>query len=144
MQRSRRHNPYPLTWEIPAGIASGVLLVLALGVHLGNGLAHYTAGDGWTWPHSRDLFASIPAVLSHSGAVAGAAGWILAVELMLILCLGWAGAVTWQRWGAARLKGMASPEQAEQVLGIRRLLKVAHIIRPDIHTRRRLTIRGLR
>ena len=143
MQRSRRHNPYPLTWEIPAGIAAGALLVLAIGVHVGNGLARYTAGDGWTWPHSRDLFASIPAVLNRTEAVPGAA-WILGVELLLILGLGWAGVATWQRWGAARLKGMATPQQAEQVLGVRRLRKVAHIIRPDLNSRRRMTIRGLR
>ena len=143
MQRSRRHNPYPLTWEIPAGMASGLLLVLALGVHLGNGLAHYTAGGGWTWPHSRDLFASIPAVISRSEAV-GTGGWILAVELLLILGLVWVGVASWQRWGSARLKGMATPEQAEQVLGVRRLRKVAHVVRPDLHTRRRATIRGLR
>lgn len=135
MQRSRRHNPYPLTWEIPAGIAAGVLLVLALGVHVGNGLGHYTAGDGWTWPHSRDLLASIPAVLSSTEAVPGAGEWILAMELVLIAGLCWAGVTTWQRWGADRLKGMATPQQAEQVLGVRRLRKVAHVVRPDLHAR---------
>ena len=25
MQRARRHNPYPLTWEIPRGIACAIL-----------------------------------------------------------------------------------------------------------------------
>ena len=144
MQHERRHNPYPWTWELPAGGACAVLLVLALGVHLGNGLAHHTAGDGWTWPHNRALFDSIPNVLSSTEAVPGAGEWIISVELLLILGLGWAAVTAWQRWGADRLKGMATPEQAEQVLGVSRLRRVAHIIRPDLHTSRRATIRRLR
>lgn len=144
MQRSRRHNPYPLTWEIPAGIAVFVVLMLALGVHAGNGLAHLTAGLGWIWPRQQDLFASIPAVLNSTGsAPGGAGGWILAVELLNLAGLAWAAVTTWQRWGSERLKGMATPEQTEQVLGVRRLRKVAHVVRPDLHTHR-ATIGGLR
>lgn len=134
MQRSRRHNPYPLTWEIPAGIACVVLVVLALGVHAGNGLAHLTEGYGWIWPRQQDLFASIPAVLTNTAAAPiGVHGWILTVELLNIAGLSWAAVTTWQRWGSERLKGMATPEQAEQVLGVRRLRKVAHVVRPDLH-----------
>lgn len=144
MQRSRRQNPYPLTWEIPAGIAVFVVLVLALGVHTGNGLAHLTAGLGWIWPHQQDLFASIPAVLTSADtASVGVGGWILAVELLNLAGLCWAAVATWQRWGSERLKGMATPEQAEQVLGVRRLRKVAHVVRPDLHPHR-ATIGGLR
>ena len=136
MQRSRRHNPYPLTWEIPVGVACAVLLVLALGVHAGNGLAHLTAGHGWTWPDQRDLFASIPRVLASNDATSvGVREWIVTVELMLIGSLGWAAFSTWQRWGPSRLKGMATPDQAGQVLGVRRLRKVAAIVRPDLHGR---------
>ena len=36
MQRARRHTPYPLTWEIPLGIACAILFTLAVGVHLGD------------------------------------------------------------------------------------------------------------
>ena len=28
MQQQRRHNPYPLTWEIPLGVLLGAVLVL--------------------------------------------------------------------------------------------------------------------
>lgn len=134
MQRARRHNPYPLTWEVPLGIACAVLLTLAIGVHLGDALAHLTAGQPWAWPRSRELFASIPAVLTTEPPPAvNARTWIVTVELLLTGSLGWAGYSTWQRWGPSRLKGMATGEQAEQVLGVRRLHKVAAIVRPDLH-----------
>lgn len=137
MQQARRHNPYPLTWEIPVGIACVVVLTLAVGVHLGNGLTHLTAGQGWVWPQPRDLLTSIPALLSPgSGMTVGdPRPWILAVELLLTGSLVWGAYTLWQRWGPQRLKGMASPEQAERILGVRRLRKAAPIIRPDLHGR---------
>ena len=137
MQRARRHNPYPLTWEIPLGIACAILLTLAVGVHLGDALAHLAAGQPWAWPQPRDVFGSIPAVLAAEPASAAVDPrvWIVTVELLLTGSLGWAAYSTWQRWGPSRLKGMATNEQAEQVLGVRRLRKVAAIVRPDLHAR---------
>lgn len=143
MQRARRHNPYPLTWEIPLGICCAILLTLAVGVHLGDAIAHLTAGQPWDWPRSRDLFATIPTVLTAKTepAAVDPRMWIVTVELMLIGSLGWAGYSTWQRWGPSRLKGMASREQTEQVLGVRRLRKVSAIIRPDLHRPRKAEAR---
>jgi hypothetical protein len=43
-QQSRRHDPYPWTWEIPLGIALVILIVLVCGVHLGRGIANVLAG----------------------------------------------------------------------------------------------------
>ena len=139
MQRELRHNHYPWTWEIPAGVACAVLLVLAVGVHLGNGLAHLTSGRGWTWPAPSQLFASIPAVLNSAPTPSpfGVHAWVLAVELLLLGGLGWATVAGWQRWGPSRLKGVATREHAEQVLGVTRLRKVAPIVRPDLHPVRR-------
>ncbi len=139
MQRERRHNPYPWTWEIPAGVACAVLLVLAVGVHLGNGLAHLTSGQGWTWPAQSQLFAGIPTILNSAPTTSpvGVHAWVMAVELLLIGGLGWAILASWQRWGPSRLKGVATRDQAEQVLGLTRLRKVATIVRPDLHTTRR-------
>ncbi len=136
MQRDRRHNPYPWTWEIPVAAACAVLLVLAVGVHLGNGLAHLTSGHGWTWPASSQLFASLPVVLTnHTGGV-GVGAWIITVELVLLGLLAWIAVWSWQRWGPSRLKGVATREQAEQVLGLTRLHQVAGIVRPDLHPTR--------
>ena len=107
------------------------------GVHLGDALAHLTAGQPWAWPQSRDVLSSIPAVLAAEPASAAVNPrvWIVTVELLLTGSLGWAAFSTWQRWGPSRLKGMATGDQAEQVLGVRRLRKVAAIVRPDLHGR---------
>lgn len=50
MQRERRRDPYPWTWE-PA-LVVGVLVVvgLACGVQFGRSLANLLVGAGWTWP----------------------------------------------------------------------------------------------
>ena len=137
MQRERRHNPYPWTWEIPVGIASAVLLVLAVGVHLGNSLAHLTTGRGWTWPPASKRFASLPAVIGNPADGVGVHTWIVTVELLLLSGLSWIAVWAWQRFGPSRLKGVATREQAEQVLGRTRLHKVAGIVRPDLHPTRR-------
>ena len=137
MQRERRHNPYPWTWEIPVGIACAVLLVLAVGVHLGNGLAHLTSGHGWTWTPASQLFANLPVVLTSPADGVGVHAWIVTVELVLLGSLAWIAVWAWQRFGPSRLKGVATREQAEQVLGRTRLHKVAGIVRPDLHPTRR-------
>lgn len=133
MQRERRHNPYPWTWEIPVGIACALLLVLAVGVHLGNGLARLTSGHGWIWPASTQLFASLPTVLTNPTDAAGVHAWIVTVELVLLGSIAWAAVASWQRWGPSRLKGVATRDQAAQVLGLTRLHRIAGIVRPDLH-----------
>jgi len=64
MQRSRRGDPYPFTWEIPAAIIASVLLVLVLGVHMGRAAANLLAGAGWGWPAQAELFRSLPGTLA--------------------------------------------------------------------------------
>ena len=60
-------------------------------------------------------------------------GWIVVVQLVTIT-LGIA-ATGWllRRWGPHRMKGMASPAEAERLLGLRRLRKVATVVRPDLY-----------
>jgi hypothetical protein len=67
-QQSRRHNPYPWTWEIPLGIVLVILMVLVCGVHLGRGIANVWAGAGWAFPRRVELFRSLPAVLRGDAA----------------------------------------------------------------------------
>jgi hypothetical protein len=56
MQRERRHDPYPWTWEIPAAVITLVLLIVATGAHLGRSAANLLAGAGWTWPTMGGFF----------------------------------------------------------------------------------------
>lgn len=61
-------------------------------------------------------------------------GWIAAVEVMFLLA---AGAVSYWvlgRWGPGRVRGVASGEEAERLLGRSRLYRVRRIIRPDLYS----------
>lgn len=145
LQTNRRHDPYPLTWEIPAGTLTLLLTLAALGVHLGRGLANWAAGNGWTWPSGRALLSSLPAVLTGH-ATAGLAtlpatpatsvaviGWIIAIETVLLLATALATVVVLRRWGPGRMRGMASRADAETTLGLTRLRRTRSIIRPDLY-----------
>jgi len=145
MQRSRRNDPYPFTWEIPAAIIAGVLLVLVLGIHIGRAAANLLAGAGWGWPAQAELFRSLPGILGGDGgaglprAFHGGAGqsalWtsIGACELLLLILLGWGFKIGLDRWGPQRVQGMATRAQAEQMLGRTRLRKASAVVRPDLY-----------
>ena len=145
MQRARRNDPYPFTWEIPAAIIAGVLLVLVLGVHLGRAVANLLAGAGWAWPAREQLFVALPRVLGGDagaglpGALPGGAGqaglwmWIGVTEILLVALLVWALKVGLDCWGPRRVQGMATRAQAEQMLGRSRLRKVSAVVRPDLY-----------
>ena len=147
MQTERRHTPYPFTWELPAGIAAAMALLLVLGVHAGRAVANWTAGAGWHWPLPTALFSSLPAVLGGDpdaglpttlATATGAGqllGWIAAVDVLILVAGVGVTAYCLRRWGPARLKGMASPTEAEASLGLSRLRRVRHIIRPDLYPR---------
>ena len=145
MQTERRHNPYPLTWEVPAGILTGAAALLIAGVHVGRALANWSSGGGWHWPAATALLSSLPAVLGGS-ATAGLGGhlaipaapghllgWIVATELLIVAAGTVLAVVALRRWGPDRLKGMAAAREAEAALGRSRLRRVRHIIRPDLY-----------
>ncbi len=50
MQRERRRDPYPWTWEPALVVGVVVVMGLACGVQLGRSLANLLVGAGWTWP----------------------------------------------------------------------------------------------
>ena len=99
LQQERRRDPYPHTWEIPAGTAIMTLLLAVVGVQVGRSLANWFAGADWHWPPSRRLLSSIPAVLagnatagltptpSPAATSAAVIGWIAAVASILVLVL---------------------------------------------------------
>jgi len=149
MQRSRRNDPYPFTWEIPAAIIAVGLLVLVLGVHIGRAVVNLLAGVGWGWPSREELFRSLPGILRGDadaglpGALHGGVGqsalWtsIGATELLLLILLAWSLKVGLDRWGPQRVQGMATRAEAEQMLGRTRLRKASAIVRPDLYGKQR-------
>ena len=142
-QADRRRDPYPFTWEIPVGVLAGWLLLACLGVHLARAIANATVGAGWTWPEGRNLFTSLPRILAgdptaglslnHPAAGTVALyGWLITVQVLLLAVTVIATIWGLRRWGTGRMHGMASAAEAEQLLGISRLRRVAPIIRPDL------------
>ncbi len=120
MQRERRHNPYPLTWEIPLGIVCLVLLLLVLGAHGGRAAANLAAGRGLTFPPTTELFPASIGLL-HGDAAAGLdnppakaasprslQAWIVASEVLVLALSAWVGVIAYLRWGPGRMKGMAT------------------------------------
>ena len=51
----------------------------------------------------------------------------------MVVALGWLAIFVLQRWGPGRMRGMATSAEAERMLGVTRLRKVAGIVRPDLH-----------
>lgn len=145
MQRERRHNPYPWTWEPAAAAAMTLLLAVLLLIHASRATANWTAGGGWTWPASRDLFTSTLAVLGGDATAglapipAAHAGEGLLMTFIVMGQLAWLaaaiGAVVmwWPRWGPGRIAGIASISQARAVLGRAALREDARVIRPDLY-----------
>ena len=156
MQRERRRDPYPWTWEIPVAVALAALFVIVIGIQLGRSVANLLAGAGWTWPDANAgafpspigtaFWTSLPGVVGgHADAGLptptpdGLAGrglvWVsLAMtEVALLTATIWVGVWAYQRWGPGRMRGMATAAEAEKVLGVTRLRKVADIVRPDLY-----------
>lgn len=143
LQHQRRHDPYPFTWELPVAALLAVVLVMVLGIQAGRTLAIAATGGGWWWADARGLFSSLPGILTghadsglrHPVNVPQPvlAGWIIATDLLLLTLTGIAGWWAWRHFGPTRLKGMASRADAEATLGLTRLRRVRHIIRPDLY-----------
>jgi hypothetical protein len=161
VQKERRREPYPWTWELPVAAALVVTVVIVVGVQLGRSLANLVAGLGWTWPDTASgagvgvespvgtaFWTSLPGILAGDAA-AGLAppvpsdlpgrGWlwtsVTLTEVMLLALTIWAAVRLYVRWGPGRMRGMATVAEAENLLGIARLRKVASIVRPDLYGR---------
>ena len=144
MQRSRRTNPYPFTWEIPLALVVAVLFLLLMGVQLGRSAANLLAGTGWVFVDRAALFTSLPGIISgHAGAGLGPLShhpgpsvlWGSIGTAEAIILVGCAAGLKWGlgRWGPGRLHGMATRAEAEALLGRTRLRKHAKVIRPDLY-----------
>ena len=149
MQRSRRANPYPFTWEIPLAAAVAAVLLLILGVQAGRAGANLVAGAGLTLPPRQALFTSLVDVLrGDAGAgLTGAAGhlagpvavqvWVAVTEALMLPLIVWAGTVGIDRWGPGRIHGMATRREAEKLLGRSHLRHIRAVVRPDLYGKRR-------
>ena len=148
-QRSRRQDPYPWTWEMPLAVILAVFVLISFGVHLGRAVANLLAGSDWRFPSRVNLFSSLPAVLRGDagaglvdlyGPVASPSGLltcVAATELILLAPTVFLIKYGFNRWGPGRTKGLATPGEAEKLLGVTRLRRSRRIIRSDLYGKHR-------
>ncbi len=140
------------------GVALAGGFAIVTGLQLGRSLANLVAGAGWTWPDpdagqftspiGTAFWTSLPGVVTgdssaglaqdeaSNGRLAGPTltwGCVIVTELLVVAALGWLAIFVLQRWGPGRMRGMATSAEAERMLGVTRLRKVAGIVRPDLH-----------
>lgn len=142
MQQSRRTTPYPYTWEIPLTATITVVLTLVLAAHTARTLANVFAGAGWDFTPQAELFTALPGILggdARAGLGPGAAAspgllyaCLVVVEVVTVMLIVWAVIAGMRQWGPARVRGMATRAEADTLLGLQRLRKVAPIVRPDL------------
>ncbi|MDN5893466.1 MAG: hypothetical protein L0H93_05520 [Nocardioides sp.] len=156
MQHERRRDPYPWSWEIPVAIMVAVAVVAVLGIQLGRSAANLAAGAGWTWPAADTGMVSSPVGTAFWGSLPGVLGgdagaglsapapdslagtgllwtFLVVTEVLLLVLAAWAAISIYLRWGPGRMHGMATAGEAENLLGVTRLRKVAALVRPDLH-----------
>jgi hypothetical protein len=146
----RRRDPQPIGqgWEVAVAVIGGALLGLSLAALCGLGVASALFGHGWVWPHGTDTISHVLGGLltGHPGRgldahqaplVAGPTAVYLCVaacELALVVASIVVGVLfaRYRRPGDAR-GGMATRGEAEQILGMSRLLAARAVIRPDLY-----------
>ena len=57
----------------------------------------------------------------------------MVVEVVTVMLIVWAVIAGMRQWGPARVRGMATRAEADTLLGVGRLRKVAPVVRPDLH-----------
>ena len=143
MQQSRRTTPYPYTWEIPFTATITVVITLVLAAHTARTLANAFAGAGWDFTPQTELFTALPDILGGDARAAldpGASAspgllytCVVLVEVVTVMLIVWAVIAGMRQWGPARVRGMATRAEADTLLGVARLRKVAPVVRPDLH-----------
>ena len=148
LQQARRTNPYPWTWEIPVAVIVSALLVMAVALHAARTIANAVAGGDWQFPLRSELFSSLPGLVTGD-ATAGLAFtpdayatahqlwfWIALTELVVIVVIALLVRTVLRQHGPGRIQGMASPREADRLLGTARLGRNAAMIRPDLYAKR--------
>jgi len=146
-QRGRDPQPMGRGGEVALVALAGVALLLVLAALVGLGVAAALFGGGWVWPAGHDTVGAVAGGLlsGHPGAglpSAAAArvpapsvvyGCIAVVEVLTVALAALVGVLFWRyhRPGDAR-RGMATRDEAAQVLGTGRLQAAKAVLRPDL------------
>jgi hypothetical protein len=133
VQQSRTHV-LPLTWEIPTTIAASWLFLSLLMLPLGEAAATWLTGQGFTWPESGLMEATV-AVLQGEPASEPALVYALialfevGVALIGLLAL----SLWWRSYGPGAQHGLATRSDIAVALGFTNLRRRKSVIRPDLY-----------
>lgn len=144
-QRERRRNPYPWTWEPAAAVVTALALVVVVGLQAGRTLANGVATGRWRLAPPDTWVTALPALLAGDAAAGlephphlvalSAVLWTVTglVELVLVAAAVIGLRYGSRRWSPWRPHGFADASDLDRVLGLGRLRRTAHLIRPDLH-----------
>jgi type IV secretion system protein VirD4 len=149
--RRERRDTLPLTWELPAAATLAWVAVAATLLLAGRGAATWLTGAGWVWPkNGTGLTASLAGLLTgHPAAgltTADATGMPASSVVYLVVVLAevaWlivsllAVGIWWRTWGPGMREGLADRFEVEKVLGLSRIRRDRHVIRPDLYGKTR-------
>jgi hypothetical protein len=146
-QHKRRGAPMKWTWEPFAAALLICVLVLFVATHLARSVANALVLQ-YSFTPQRALFTCLDDLLAlDAGCGMETTGgqtlrvaptWLFGIVLALthlatIILLCYVAALWWRHCGPNRLKGMASEREVLEKLGVARLDREKHMIRPDIY-----------
>jgi hypothetical protein len=132
VQQSRTHV-LPLTWEIPATIATSWLFLSLMVLPVGQGVASWLEGEGFSWPEGRVVETTLQLLRGRpDGDLAPAYGLIALLEVgvgaVAVLALG----LWWRTYGPGTQHGLANRHEIAAALGRGNLRRRGRVIRPDL------------
>ena len=132
VQQSRTHV-LPLTWEIPATIATSWLFLSLMVLPVGQGAASWLEGEGFSWPQGRVVETTLQLLRGQSdGDHALLYGMVALLEVgvgaVAVLVLG----LWWRTYGPGTQHGLANRHEVTVALGPGNLWRRRPVIRPDL------------
>lgn len=129
--RTQRHDPYPWTWEPAAATICVLDLLGMIAAKAGTTLSAWILRRPTPTMDLVTTLNDLARAPMHEQAIT--LGAIIVAELVALLLAGWGTHRLSHTLGAVGPRGFATPAEAQQTLGTRRLHRHRRIIRPDLH-----------
>ena len=135
VQQSRTHV-LPLTWEIPATIATSWLFLSLMVLPVGQGAASWLEGEGFSWPAGRVVEATLQLLRGQpEGDLPLVYGMVALLEVGVGAAAVVALSVWWRTYGPGTQHGFAHRHEVAEALGPGNLWRRGPVIRPDLDGR---------
>lgn len=160
LERSRRERfgsqPVPLTWELPALLVATTLACVVMTPLVVQGLTCALLTGRFAWPSGEvataldglvrgDFGAGLPTRVAQ-GLPPDAAMWAttLAAEILVLGSILLFGKWLRDLAGMGPHRGLATPGQAAEALGLKTLRQKTSVVRPDLQRQRHQMVWGLK